>query len=267
MALHRVEVGPLPAWLDRERLVGLPGFDWEARQDGQWGRAELTRDAAADLLARLRGVALDGRPLVAHCRPPLKRAAVRAGRLAEARRLREGTPGFERTGARLDEEGRFSLTPEALSLQLGKWANGRRVVDACTGCGGNAIGFARTGCDVVAIERDAGRLEMARHNAELYGVSDRIRFIHGNAITEVPRLDGDLLFVDPPWGEAATAERCGLADFPLLAALRQCGYPALWAKLPASFDTASLPGLHARAVFGAASGDRHRIKFLLLRSD
>jgi len=44
---------------------------------------------------------------------------------------------------------------------------------------GNAIQFARTCSHVIAIDIDASRLRLARHNAAVYGVADRIEFIHG----------------------------------------------------------------------------------------
>jgi predicted RNA methylase len=140
------------------------------------------------------------------------------------------------------------------------------VLDAACGAGGNAIGFARAGCRVTAIERDAARLEMARANARVYGVQDRIRFVAGDAQQLVPELPADLLFVDPPWGERYDKRCVRLADLPLLAALLELPRrPArLWAKVPPSFDPGSLPGCRARAVFGVGEGDARRVKFLLL---
>ena len=49
------------------------------------------------------------------------------------------------------------------------------MIDAGCGAGGNAIGFARGGARVTAIEQDVQRLAMARHNAEVYGVADQNR--------------------------------------------------------------------------------------------
>lgn len=41
---------------------------------------------------------------------------------------------------------------------------------------------------------------MARHNAELYGVADRIQFIIGDYFTLAPTLKADVIFLSPPWG-------------------------------------------------------------------
>lgn len=281
VAMHELEVGPLPAWMDARRLLGPTSADdpegrrWSLTPEpsGQLrARARLDTRHAADLAARLRGLGFDGAPLACSVEPPLERRAVRRARSEDAKRRRATTPGFVRGGTRLDAEGRMSLTPEALALRVGAWAGGRPVVDAGCGAGGNAIGFARSGCAVRAIERDAGRLADARHNASRYGVGARIEFVLGDALElarEAPSEDA-ILFVDPPWGADWDRRACGLEDFPLLAQLRAQarGYAALWAKLPPSFASGQLLEGRAgsvRAVFGEGEGDRRRVKFVLVR--
>jgi SAM-dependent methyltransferase len=233
-----------------------------------WIAAEAVLPAldAADLSARLRGVGIAGRALEVGVRPGLSRGLVRAARAAEARRLRDGSPGFDRAGARLDDEARWSLTPEALALAIGRRADGAAVIDAGCGAGGNTIGFARAGCAVTAIESHAQRLAMARHNAELYGVGRRISFVVGDAATLTSQLSADLVFVDPPWGRAYDKHRVLLGQLPLLVSLlpHRARFGRLWAKVPASFDPASAPRARVVPFFGVASGDSRRIKFLLL---
>ncbi len=235
--------------------------------EGRTAHATLSTFAAADLDARLRGIGIGGSVMEVSITPPLTRAAVRAARTTDARRRRDKSPGFSRAGARLDEEGRYSLTPEALALALGQRAGGRFVVDAGCGAGGNSIGFARAGCRVIAIEADARRLADARHNARLYGVADRISFHHGDALALVPRLEGEILFVDPPWGVEWSRQRTTVDELPLLAPLRAAStrFPELWAKLPPSFDVAAWPEARPEAWYGVAKGDERRVKFLLLR--
>jgi SAM-dependent methyltransferase len=265
---HRVRVSGLPSWLDVDRLLG-PG-PWRAAADAGdtlTAEAELTRAAAADLEARLRGVGLAGNALSTEITPPLSRAQVRAARSAEARRHREGSPGLTRRGARLDPEARRSLTPEALALAIGERAKGLRVLDAGCGAGGNTIGFARAGCDVTAVELDPGRLGMARHNADLYGVSERIRFIVGDATELVPDLDADLLFIDPPWGADYDKRGVRLADLPLLQSLlaHRARFARTWIKVPPCFDPTTLPRATPEAFFGVGAGDAQRVKFLLVQ--
>lgn len=268
MRNHRVRVFPLPPWLPFRQLLG-PG-PWQIGALPGEGRlcalAELPRDAAADVGARLRGVGLGGCKLIVEIDPALPRSAVRSARLLEARRLRAGSPGFTRPGTSLDAMARRSLTPEALALALGRRARRAHVLDAGCGGGGNAIGFARAGCTVTAVEIDPARLEMARRNARVYRVADRIRFVAGDACVLAAELNADLLFVDPPWGERYDRQRVTLGDLPLLRALlaHRAHFARVWAKVPSSFDPASIAGARARAVFGVGAGDARRVKFLLL---
>ena len=231
-------------------------------------QADLTRDAAADLAARLRGVGIGGSLLNIEVLPAINRKDVRKAYSDEAKRYRKGSRGFSIRSAQLDNEGRKSLTPEALALTLGQRARGLRVIDACAGAGGNAIGFARAGCSVVAIEIDPGRLAMARHNAKLYGVADRIEFIIGDARTIISKHPADLIFIDPPWGERYNKVRVALSDLPPCQELLESSIhiPKKWLKVPPSFDPSTLPTYSVEAYFGVAVGDERRVKFLLLES-
>ncbi|HTM45737.1 MAG TPA: methyltransferase domain-containing protein [Polyangiaceae bacterium] len=264
---HRVRIWPLPAWLDWQRLLG-PG-SWNQRELASGGlelEANLDRAQAADLEARLHGVGLGGQKLHLEITPKLHRSDVRKARLEEARRYRQGSVGFSKSGVVLDDETRRFLTPQALALQLGEKAKELRVIDACCGAGGNAIGFARAGCTVTAIEIDGRRLQAAQHNASVYGVANRITFIAGDATEIVPELQADLLFVDPPWGERYNTVRMTLEELPPLSTLvqRSTHIAQLWAKVPPSFDPATVPDCAAQAYFGVGAGDDRRVKFLLL---
>lgn len=86
-------------------------------------------------------------------------------------------------------------------------------MDAFCGVGGNAIQFAFTCERVIAIDLDPTRLACARHNAEIYGVAERIEFVLGDytvwareyarrmARGEVREGDRvEVVFLSPPWG-------------------------------------------------------------------
>lgn len=53
---------------------------------------------------------------------------------------------------------------------------------------------------MIAIDKDPKKIEIARHNAELYGVADRIQFIIGDYFELAPTLKADVVFLSPPWG-------------------------------------------------------------------
>ncbi|KAJ7493395.1 Tgs1 protein [Mycena galericulata] len=106
------------------------------------------------------------------------------------------------SGCLLDEEGWYSITPE-LRCRCDT------VLDAFCGVGGNAIAFAKTCERVIALDISPTRLALARHNAQIYGVADRIEFILTDYIsfansylsirTTAPRKI-DVVFLSPPWG-------------------------------------------------------------------
>ena len=118
------------------------------------------------------------------------------------------------------------------------------------------------------MEKNAEILALARKNANLYGVSQHIHFIHGDTLTQ--QVAADICFVDPPWGVDWDRIHCGLHDFPLAAALWErfsdASWDAFWLKVPSSFNPSTLhPAAEVIPYFGAHPGDRQRIKFILLK--
>ncbi|XP_028284123.1 trimethylguanosine synthase [Parambassis ranga] len=108
-------------------------------------------------------------------------------------------------GVKLDREGWFSVTPERIAEHIAlrveqSFPDSELVIDAFCGVGGNAIQFALTGKRVLAVDIDIVRLDMARHNAVVYGVSERIDFLQGDFLQLAPTLRGDVVFLAPPWG-------------------------------------------------------------------
>src|SRR5437773_7263318 len=61
-----------------------------------------------------------------------------------------------------------------------RW-NGKRVLEVGCGIGTDTITFARHGAQVTAVDLTEKSLEVARQRAELFGLTDRIRFIQANA--------------------------------------------------------------------------------------
>lgn len=47
---------------------------------------------------------------------------------------------------------------------------------------------------------DPVKIELAKHNAAVYGVEDRIEFITGDFMEIAPHLKADVVFLSPPWG-------------------------------------------------------------------
>lgn len=148
-------------------------------------------------------------------------------------------------GIEVDDEGLVGLTPEALAHRISEGARGV-VIDGTCGVGGLTIALARQPdvARVVAVDIDEARLSMARHNAALYGVGDRIEWVRGDVAEVVRERSADLLVLDPPWGgRDYDRERVGLDDLGMdvRAVLERWSGPVRL-KLPRSFDPRTLPG-------------------------
>lgn len=236
-----------PSWLDVSR--------WEG---------EVPAAQARWVLRELDGLAIGGEVLRVHVDPPL-----RAGRAAppwrpRSERRRELFSRWDR-GVRADDEGLFSATPEALADDLARGLHGV-VIDGTCGVGSIAIALARRAevREVVAVDLDAKRLAMAAHNARVYDVAHRIRFVHGDVRDVIARERADALVLDPPWGgRDYDRERVGAADLPLdVRPLIAAFAGTVVLKLPRSFDVRTLPpGLAIEAAIDA----RGVIKMLVAR--
>ena len=108
-------------------------------------------------------------------------------------------------GIKLDIESWHSVTPEVIAANIAKRCKCRVMVDAMCGAGGNAIAFAKVCDSVIAVDIDRGKVEMARHNAKIYGVEDRIQFVVADFFEIAASLRAsssliDVVFLSPPWG-------------------------------------------------------------------
>lgn len=103
-------------------------------------------------------------------------------------------------GIKLDRESWFSVTPEKVAIYTAMRCQCDVIIDAFCGAGGNTIQFAKTCERVIAIDIDEKKIEMAKHNATIYGVADRIEFIVGDYFKLAKTLKADVVFLSPPWG-------------------------------------------------------------------
>ncbi|XP_010314612.1 uncharacterized protein [Solanum lycopersicum] len=103
-------------------------------------------------------------------------------------------------GIKMDGEGWFSVTPEAIAKHHALRCGSGTIVDLFTGVGGNSIQFAMRSKHVIAIDIDPKRIDLAQYNAAIYGVRDQIDFIRGDSFVLAPNLKADVVFMSPPWG-------------------------------------------------------------------
>lgn len=98
-----------------------------------------------------------------------------------------------------DEVGLYSVKAEEIALEIANTITWNVILDGFCGIGGSAIAFARAGKKVITVDIDCNRLNMARNNARLYWVDEKITFIHGNILEIIPAWGYDSIHFDPPW--------------------------------------------------------------------
>ncbi|CBQ70328.1 conserved hypothetical protein [Sporisorium reilianum SRZ2] len=159
--------------------------------------------------------------LLAHC---LVHPSTFPPKLLKYWRHRHSLFSLYSAGCLLDEQSWYSVTPESVAFRTARrCASDGVVVDLFAGAGGNAIQFAMTCARVIAVEVDEVKVRLAKWNARVYGVEDRITFVHGDSIELLKRLnewrageqkDGEVwkgitasdmaavqaVFLSPPWG-------------------------------------------------------------------
>ncbi len=284
--LHREASGRVVSLtMRRARLDGFPVLDLAARIfAGRAGTDGASREPATSLALDLAMLHVALRELVlgqseeirSHARtlvtqlvlarvgslPPRARAPFRPYEPQRVRRKRLFSRYEE--GIQHDDEGLFSATPEALALRIAEGLSGR-VLDGTCGIGSIAIALARNANvrEVVAVDVSRERLVMAAHNARLYGVDGRIRFVAGDVRDVLAKERFDAVVLDPPWGgRDYDRERVGLTDLGLeLRPLLALHAGPMRLKLPKSFAREELPGFD----FEELRDERGVTKLLLAR--
>ncbi|AYV81259.1 MAG: putative RNA methylase [Harvfovirus sp.] len=73
------------------------------------------------------------------------------------------------------------------------------ITDGTAGVGGNTISFVRNFKKVHAIELDQERFNYLCNNVNLYE-QNNVKFYKGDSMEIIPKLEQDVIFIDPPWG-------------------------------------------------------------------
>ncbi len=183
----------------------------------------LLTPAGQELLARL-DASPDGGTLAAGAR---LRREFPAGLVASAMTQRElraaAAAKFSRAGQMLFTRAGYEQSSSEMIARhrADRFAGTRRIADLCCGIGGDLLAFARL-TDVLAVDRDEVHARLARHNAGVYGVADRVRAVVADVRDlRLAGLGG--VFIDPARrsgpGAASAADahrfRAGLSEPPL----------------------------------------------------
>ncbi|MEJ8568008.1 methyltransferase domain-containing protein [Elongatibacter sediminis] len=183
--------------------------------------------------------------------------------------------------AQVDATGLYTMVPENHAMDMARRAGGGATLDLCSGIGAMSIAFARCGQQVTAVEIDPRRVAMARHNARLYEVADRIDFRAADATAEstLAALPDDIhtLFMDPPWGAGpgdylkrpvTRLADLELAGLNLVDLTRRLPGREVMLRLPPNFDIGILADIPAEKIaYVSASGYLHWYYARMARED
>jgi predicted RNA methylase len=108
-------------------------------------------------------------------------------------------------GIQMDDECWWSVTPEIISEYIAKLAgNNAIVIDGFCGSGGNVIQFSKFCSKIYAIDIDKTRLDICKHNCEVYKCKDNVVFILSDFLlmenNPIFTNKADYIFLSPPWG-------------------------------------------------------------------
>lgn len=171
-------------------------------------------------------------------------AEVAGAMLKQAGLRRRATAKFARAGAMLFTAAGLQQASAALvaAHRAARFA-GQRVADLTCGIGGDALALAATAARLWALDRDPGRLRLARHNLAVHGLD--AGFVVADALAS-PLAFGsyDAVFADPGRRGAEGRRVFDPADYaPPLDALLAC-YAGidLAVKVAPGINYAALPG-------------------------
>ena len=194
-------------------------------------------------------------------------------------RRTEFWPNFA-DGICTDIEGLFSVTPWDAACEIAQTldkffaGDAPLILDACCGVGGNTIAFSKClpSCQAIGIDTDPTRLVCAKHNSEVFGVTN-IDFVRQDAIefiNSLPAGSARFVFSSPPWGGPGyVTERLEDIPFDLFAlanaACHVCagGFGRLALFLPRFFPVDQAKRLASRgekmACFRVTTGPKKRV--------
>lgn len=155
---------------------------------------------------------------------------------------------------------RMYFTAEALeqasdpliSAYRAQAADGLRVVDAGCGIGADSLALARAGGDVLGLDRDPLRVDMARLNAKALNIP--ARFEVADVTDGLPPTD--MAFFDPARRDERGKRLFHVEQYqPPLSIIRQWGTPRIAVKLSPGVDLDELVGYSGGVEFISVRGD------------
>lgn len=136
-------------------------------------------------------------------------------------------------GVKVDVGSWTECVMERIAKCISKRCKNVKVLDAFCGVGGTAIQLARH-CRVLALDLDPVKVEYAKHNANVYGVAEKMTFLQGDFMALSSQLRTDVVFLDLPRSQTNGSLFEIFASPPLLSVLEQAQHcaPTILLYLP-----------------------------------
>ncbi|MEO8393636.1 MAG: methyltransferase domain-containing protein [Chloroflexota bacterium] len=161
-----------------------------------------------------------------------------------------------------DDASKLYFTKDALEQasdpRIRKWRvwsqqDYKQVIDACCGIGADSLAFAQAGQEVIGLDIDPLRIEMARLNAQALGLKNVI-FEVADVRQNVP--DSDLIFFDPGRRDANGKRIFDVERYePPLATIRDWKAKLILAKLSPGVDLAQIQAYAGQVDFLSVNGE------------
>jgi SAM-dependent methyltransferase len=216
----------------------------------------LASDSGATLLNRLAGEDLsEANTLTLLTQLRRDYSPQQAGAALELARLRQ--KAVEKFG---ESAARMFVTREALEQAShplvrryrSSHATGNRIIDACCGIGADSLAFAAAGGDVLGLDIDPLRVEMARLNASVFNLQADFQA----ADVRAGLREADFVFFDPARRDANGKRIFDVERYhPPLSVVREWKHDLIGVKLSPGVDLAQIEGYDGAVEFISVKGD------------
>jgi SAM-dependent methyltransferase len=133
---------------------------------------------------------------------------------------------------------------------------GQRILDLCCGIGADSLAFAEQGCETLGVDIDPMRTEMARLNAQAFGLGELARFEVADIRDYTPNSAFDVVFFDPARRDAQGRRIYDVERYiPPLSTLRRFDATNVLAKLSPGVDLDQVADYPAAVEFISVKGD------------
>lgn len=168
--------------------------------------------------------------------------------------------------------------PEAVGRHLaGRLSRFDSAVELCCAVGMAVIPLAEKMSKVVGVDISESRIADAKHNARLYGVEDKIRFIVGDVLDRelLKGVSAEVAVLDPDWSAAGSEKSVHVNNIDetqpsmreMFTLTKECITPNIVIRVPKHFTFATLADFGNCRLESIVWGGKTRFKLAYFSDD